>query len=58
MTEKITVTVENDTYKGDFPAQEIQVKEYIEGESTLVTVEEDGTRRLHKIEDVKKISVD
>jgi hypothetical protein len=58
MKELLMVTVENDIYKGDFPAQEIQVKEYLEGESTLVTIEEDGTRTLHKTEDVKEISIE
>jgi hypothetical protein len=58
MTEQLTVTVENDVYKGEFPAQKIELKEYIEGNVILITYEEDGTNRLHQIDDVKDISVE
>jgi hypothetical protein len=58
MTERLTVTVENKAYAGEFSAEKIQVKEFLEGRGVLMTFEEDGAYRLHPIEDVKEITVE
>jgi len=58
MEDRLTVTFNSDVRQGEFQAQKIKVKQYLEDSAVLIAFQEDGTTRMHGLDSVVDISVD